>query len=107
MQPMILSAKILSSRRRISGFVPLLTLSLAALHPAFGRTPSAAEILDHYVQAAGGANLWHSQKWETDEIEGRALDDDRVVLKATVSTSRSGNYLSEVFVPQLASEGVF
>ena len=59
------------------------------------------------MQAAGGSGLWHAQKWETDDIEGRALDDDRVVLKATISTSRSGNYLSEISVPQVASEGVY
>ena len=59
------------------------------------------------MQAAGGSALWHAQKWETDEIEGRTLDDGRVILKATVSTSRSGNYLSEITVPQVASEGVY
>ncbi len=80
-------------------------LALAA--PAFARTPSAVEVLDHYVQVTGGANLWHAQKWERDEIEGRSLEDDRVVLHATVTTSRFGNSLSEVTVPQQASEGVY
>jgi hypothetical protein len=100
------------SKPRTSGFAALLLALSAFLSsslPSYAapKVPSAAEVLDRYVQAAGGANLWHAQKWETDDIEGRALDDNHVVLKARVSTSRSGNYLSEVSVPQEASEGVF
>jgi hypothetical protein len=98
-----------SSKRLRAGFAAYLILS-AFIGPrlfAAPKTPSAADVLDRYVQATGGAGLWRSQKWESDEIEGRALDDNRVVLKATISTSRSGNSLSEVSVPQVASEGVY
>jgi hypothetical protein len=59
------------------------------------------------VKVTGGANLWHAQKSETDDIEGHALDDNRVVLRATISTTRSGDSVSEVHVPQEGTEGVY
>jgi hypothetical protein len=68
---------------------------------------TAATVLDRYVRVTGGANLWHAQKSETDDIEGRALDDDRIVLRATITTTRSGDSVSAVHVPQEATEGVF
>ena len=85
-----------------------LTLLLTGfLLSAAERTPNAADILDRYVKVTGGANLWHAQKSERDELEGRALDDNRVVLRATISTDRSGDSTSEVQVPEDATEGVY
>jgi hypothetical protein len=55
----------------------------------------------------GGAAAWHSKRTERDDIEGRTLDGTRVVLRATVTVSRSGNSLSEIEVPQKGSEGVY
>jgi hypothetical protein len=70
-------------------------------------TPTAGQILDRYVAVTGGAAQWHEKKIERDEIEGRTLDGLRVVLRATVTVSRSGNSLSEIQVPQSAGEGIY
>jgi hypothetical protein len=78
---------------------------------AFGAAPtalpSAAQVLDRYVALTGGAAAWHSKSTESDDIEGRTLDGERVVLRATVTVSRSGNSLSEIRVPQNGSEGIY
>ena len=71
------------------------------------KPPSAGDILDRYVAVTGGASAWHSKHSERDEIEGRALEGDRVVLRATVVVSRTGDSFSEVQVPQVASEGIY
>ena len=77
---------------------------------AFGasdRLPAAGQVLDRYVSVTGGAAAWHARRMETDDIEGRTLDGLRVVLRATVTVSRSGNSLSEIQVPQTGSEGIY
>ena len=78
--------------------------------PAFAAAvpaPTAATILDRYVRVTGGAAAWRSKNVERDEIEGRSLDGSRVVLLATVVTSRSGDWFSRIQVPQQGSEGVY
>jgi hypothetical protein len=64
-------------------------------------------VLDRYVGVTGGVNAWLSKRTERDEIEGRTLDGQRVVLHATITTSRTGNSISEVQIPQAASEGIY
>jgi hypothetical protein len=71
------------------------------------KLPTAGQILDRYVAATGGASAWHAKTTERDDIEGRTLDGQRVVLRATVTVSRSGNSVSEIQVPQNASEGIY
>jgi hypothetical protein len=72
-----------------------------------GRLPTAGQVLDHYVSVTGGAAAWHAKRTERDDIEGRTLDGLRVVLRASVTLSRSGNAVSEIQVPQVASEGIY
>ncbi len=90
---------------------PLLTLLLTGLLAnsawAVEKAPTASMILDRYVRVTGGSALWHAQKSERDDLEGRALDDNHLVLQATVYTNRSGDTVSEVRVPQDATEGVY
>ncbi len=74
---------------------------------AADQLPGAAQVLDRYIKAAGGAAAWHSKKYQQQELESRTLDDARVVLRATLRMNRSGNVLSAVQVPQQASEGVY
>jgi hypothetical protein len=69
--------------------------------------PTAGQVLDRYVSVTGGAATWRAKHTERDEIEGRTLDGERVVLRATVTVSRAGNSFSEIQVPQIASEGVY
>jgi hypothetical protein len=69
--------------------------------------PSAATVLDRYVRVTGGAALWRSRTIERDELEGRSLDGKRVVLLASVVTSRSGDSFSRIQIPQQGSEGVY
>ena len=71
------------------------------------KLPAAGQVLDRYVSVTGGVAAWHANHTETDEIEGRTLDGLRVVLRATVTVSRSGSSLSEIQIPQNASEGVY
>jgi len=85
----------------------LLAFSLAQAFSAPNKPPTAGAILDRYVRVTGGAQAWHSKRSERDEIEGRTLDGDRVVLRATVVVSRSGDSFSEIQVPQVASEGIY
>ncbi len=96
-----------SSMPRITGFARLCaSLSLLAVS-AWAENPTAGSVLDRYVRVTGGAAAWHAKRSERDRIEGRTLDGERVVLQATVSTSRSGDSVSNVQIPQQASEGVF
>ena len=97
------------SKRRRSGFGrAAISFAVAAGSlAAADKVPTAANILDRYVSVTGGAAKWHTRKFERDELEGRALDDNRVVLRATVSFSRSGDSLSEVQVPVQGTEGVY
>jgi len=71
------------------------------------RIPTAGQVLDRYVSVTGGGTAWRAKHTERDEIEGRTLDGERLVLHATVTVSRSGDSLSEIQVPQIASEGVY
>jgi len=68
---------------------------------------TAGEVLDRYVRVTGGSEAWQSKRVERDEIEGRTLDGTRIVLRATITTSRAGNSISEVQIPQAASEGIY
>ena len=72
-----------------------------------GKLPTAGQVIDRYVSVTGGAAAWRAKHTETDDIEGRTLDGERVVLRATVTVTRSGNSLSEIHVPQNASEGIY
>ncbi len=95
------------SKPRTTGLV-LGSFLVVSLQAAGADKPAtAASVLDRYVKVTGGANLWHAQKSETDALEGRALDDNRLVLRATISTTRSGDSVSEVHVPQEGTEGVY
>lgn len=94
------------ARRATKLFVTGL-LSFPCLFAATEKTPTAGQVLDRYVHVTGGAAAWHAKRTETDEIEGRTLDGLRVVLRATVTTSRGGNLLSQIQVPQSGSEGVY
>jgi hypothetical protein len=85
----------------------LLSVASIALAAQTDKLPTAGQVLDRYVSVTGGAAAWHEKNKETDDIEGRTLDGERVVLRATVTLSRSGNSLSEVHVPQDASEGIY
>jgi len=69
--------------------------------------PPASAVFDHYVRATGGRTAWQSKQMERDEIEGRTLDGTRVILRASVTTTRSGHSISEMTIPEVASEGVF
>ena len=96
------------SKLRKTGFgQATISLLFAAGLAASDKVPAAGNILDRYVSVTGGNSNWHSRKFERDEVEGRALDDNRVVLQATIFTSRSGDSLSEVHIPQEATEGVY
>lgn len=77
------------------------------LHAAAEKLPPAGQVLDRYVRVTGGEAEWQSKQSERDEIEGRTLDGQRVVLRAAITTSRAGNAISEVQIPQAASEGVY
>jgi len=70
-------------------------------------TPTASTVLDRYVKVTGGAAAWHSVRSESDLIEGRTLDGERVVLRAAVATSRAHDSLSNIQIPQEGSEGVY
>ncbi len=70
-------------------------------------SPSAATVLDRYVKVTGGATAWHAIHSERDLIEGRTLDGERVVLRATVATSRAHDLVSNIQIPQEGSEGVY
>lgn len=94
------------ARRATNLFLAGLVAS-ACLFAGTAKLPSAGEVLDRYVRVTGGAAAWHAKHTETDEIEGRTLDGLRVVLRATVTTSRAGNSLSQIEVPQNGSEGIY
>ncbi len=55
----------------------------------------------------GGTTAWHSIHSERDLIEGRTLDGERIVLRATVATSRAHDAVSNIEIPQQGSEGVY
>ena len=100
------------SKRRRHGFGQAAASLLAFCSFAFPGgaavpPPTAASVLDRYVSLTGGPALWHSRKFERDEVEGRSLEDGKVVLRASISVSRSGDSLSEVQVPVAGTEGVY
>lgn len=74
---------------------------------ALRNPPTAGSVLDRYVSVTGGASAWHAKHSERDEIEGRTLDGERVVLRATISVNRSGDSFNDIRIPQEASEGVY
>src|SRR5438270_193127 len=100
--------------RRVSGkadtwytYLARLLLTCVTASVAIAATdnlPNAGQIFDRYVNAAGGAAAWRSKTSERDDIEGRTLDGQRIVLRATVTLSRSGSSFSEIQIPQQASE---
>lgn len=99
-------------KRRRSGYgwaaVSLFALcSITVILEAANKLPAAGAILDRYVDVTGGSALWHSRNFETDDLEGRSLDDNNVVLRARISFNRSGDSLSEVQVPVRGTEGVY
>ena len=81
-------------------------LLLSALSVS-AEAPNAAYVLDRYVKVTGGAAVWHSVHSERDLIEGRTLDGERVLLRATVATSRAHDSVSNIQIPQDGSEGVY
>jgi hypothetical protein len=88
----------------------LFIVAAAFAQPAFARQdklPTAAQVLDRYVKVTGGPAAWRAKEVETDDIEGRTLDGTRVVLRASVTVSRSGNSISQIRVPQIGSEGIY
>jgi hypothetical protein len=93
--------------RRSAEFCGVGVFACALSLAASTNLPTAAQVLDRYVSVTGGAGVWRSINTETDDIEGRTLDGQRVVLRARVTVSRSGNSISEIQVPQIASEGVY
>ena len=90
----------------LSPHVPLAVMLLCGTAAAAGQPPTAGQVLDRYVNLTGGIAAWQAKQTEADDIEGRTLDGQRVVLRATVTVSRSGNSVSEIQVPQVAREGV-
>ena len=64
-------------------------------------------MLDRYVRATGGSAAWSSKKSERVEIEGRDMESGRVILQATLATSRNGFSINRISIPQEASEGLF
>jgi hypothetical protein len=86
-------------------FASIACTALTAASP--GKLPTAGQVIDRYVSVTGGGAAWHAKHTESDDIEGRTLDGERVVLRATVTVTRSGNSLSEIHVPQNASEGIY
>lgn len=98
------------SRPQMTGFARLCVSIAAVVLPALSvsaETPTAATVLDRYVKVTGGAAAWHSIHSERDLIEGRTLDGERVVLRATVATSRAHDSVSNIQIPQEGSEGVY
>jgi hypothetical protein len=94
----------------MTGFARLcLSLAAAVLsaHSVSADVLTVATVLDRYVRVTGGAAAWHSVHSERDLIEGRTLDGERVVLRATVATSRASDSISNIQVPQEGSEGVY
>jgi hypothetical protein len=90
-----------------SGFLALAVSLLAALNAFASTLPPAATVLDRYLQVTGGRTVWRSTQLQREEIEGRSLDGSRVVLRAAVTRTRNGNAITEMTVPEVASEGVF
>jgi len=82
-------------------------LAAPARTPRYSALPSVSSVFDHYIQATGGRAAWRSKQAERNEIEGRNLDSGRVVLRAVITTSRNGSSLSEMTIPEVASEGIY
>ena len=80
-------------------------LCLAA--PARSPLPSAGQVFDRYIRATGGMDAWRTKQSERTEIEGRAIESGRVVLRATVALARAGYSLNDIRVPEEAREGVY
>jgi len=93
--------------RRSASFCGVGVFACAFSFATPSKPPTAGQVLDRYVRATGGTAAWHAKQTETDDIEGRTLDGQRVVLRAIVTVSRSGNSVSEIQVPQVAREGVY
>jgi hypothetical protein len=94
----------------MTGFVRLGVSAACLLFSALtlsAEAPNAAYVLDRYVKATGGAAAWHSVHSERDLIEGRTLDGERVLLRATVATSRGHDSINNIQIPQEGAEGVY
>jgi hypothetical protein len=63
--------------------------------------------MNRYVAVTGGEATWKAQNSERDEIEGRSLDGQDILLRATVSMTRQGNLVSDVQLPEAGREGIF
>ncbi len=99
-------------KQRKTGFRRLLAASLlfaagtlAAARP--NELPPAKAVLDRYVTVTGGDAAWHSRRTEHEEIEGRSLDGKDVLLRAGISLTRQGDFISNVQLPEAGSEGVY
>ena len=79
----------------------------AALCPASPSRPSPGQIFDRYVTVTGGDAAWRAKQSERDEIEGRTLDGNHVILRATIALTRAGYSLNEIRIPEEAREGVY
>jgi hypothetical protein len=88
-----------------AGILACVAFSMALAAP--DKPPSAGQIFDRYVNMTGGAAAWHAKSSERDDIEGRTLDGQRIVLRATVTVSRAGNSFNEIQIPQQAREGFY
>ena len=89
-------------------FLCAISLFCAVMQAAVPRNlPAAATVFDRYIDATGGRAAWNSKRTERDEIEGRSLDGQHVLLRATVAWTRQGNSVSDVKVPEEAREGVY
>src|ERR1039458_1062072 len=94
------------SRPRMTGFARLGASAVCVLLSALSvsaEAPNAAYVLDRYVKVTGGAAASHSVHSERDLIEGRTLDGERVLLRATVATSRAHDSVSNIQIPQEGS----
>ncbi len=81
--------------------------SIPPKRPVYSALPSVSSVFDHYIQATGGRSAWRSKQVERTQIEGRPLDGARVILRAAVTTTRTGNSMTEMTIPEVASEGVY
>ena len=95
------------SKLRTPGFTASISLLCVAANAHAAALPSAGQVFERYVRATGGESAWRSKRSERDEIEGRALGSNRVILRATLLHTRSGNALHQIHAPEEASEGVY
>ncbi|HEX4137537.1 MAG TPA: hypothetical protein VHY84_23210 [Bryobacteraceae bacterium] len=100
-------ARLLADIRTYAAVACILAFTCVAPAATIDRLPTAGQVLDRYVRLTGGTAAWRAKRVERDDIEGRTLDGRRVVLRAAVTVSRSGNSISEIQIPQSGSEGIY